>query len=734
MPQDTLQRAKECYADTKEAWRENHHRMREDLLFGDRAEPQQWDDEALKARRGRVCLTLDRTEQYRAQVINEARKNKPAMTAMPVDSRGDVLVARQLDGMLRHIEYRSRAQIAYDWAVQGAADCGIGWIRIVPEVIDPATNQQDICIKRVIDHLSIVIDGTEPDGSDARHGFAETLISRKRFEAEFPGAAASSWEATDGSWITEQDVLVLEHQYVEETKRNMIVVAMPNGDEMTLGEDEYWDEAKRIGYRPQVVRKFEATERVVKWCKFNRDELLEETTYPGRWIGMVPVIGYESYVNGKRRLCGITRRMMQSQRAYNYERSAGIEAVAMQPKAPVMTPHEAVEGHEEHWQKLGNGNPAYLPYNHIDGNGNPIPKPDRLAPPQYPAAFAQGGQMAIADMEGAIGMNRANLGQPGNATSGRQERERKEQGATATYHFPDNQARSIEHVGRIVVGQIPVIYDTKRQAKILGMDGQQGAVMIDPSMQQAVAKRGKRVIAINPTVGQYDVRVKPGPSYTTQREEAVEGIKASLGASPAAAGVLLPAMMKMQDWPDADRYARMLIAMLPPEVQAIANEGQGDDEEEIPPQVQAKLRQMQGHMQQMAQMLDAGEQHVQKLEADAQRLQAENQQLKADRGLETARLAAEMEADEANEDTARYRAETERLKVAGALMPTQTLEVDEQKPGQEAQPQPGGDLAAIVQALMQRQSQLEALLAQLVQQPQGDMQEPAPGQFAQQPA
>lgn len=266
MPQDQLQRAKEVYQDAKEAWRDNHQRMRVDLHFCDPAEPQQWDSEVLTVRKGRVSLTLDRTGQYRMQVVNDARKNKPGMNAMPVDSRGDVAVAQQLDGILRHIEYRSRAQIAYDWSVQGAADCGVGWIRIVPKVVDPATNQQEICIERVIDHLSIVIDGTEPDGSDAMHGFAETVIPKRQFKREFPKASVASWESTDSNWITDNGVLVLEYQYVVETTRNMIVVEMPDGAELTLGEDEYWELAKKIGYKPQFVRNFEAVDRTVKWC------------------------------------------------------------------------------------------------------------------------------------------------------------------------------------------------------------------------------------------------------------------------------------------------------------------------------------------------------------------------------------------------------------------------------------------------------------------------------------
>jgi hypothetical protein len=101
----------------KEAWRENHQRMRSDLRFCDPAVPEQWDADVLQTRKaaGRVTLTLDRTGQYRMQVVNDARKNKPGMNAMPVDSRADVLVAQQLDG-IRNDELLMRGDILYGMA------------------------------------------------------------------------------------------------------------------------------------------------------------------------------------------------------------------------------------------------------------------------------------------------------------------------------------------------------------------------------------------------------------------------------------------------------------------------------------------------------------------------------------------------------------------------------------------------------------------------------------------
>ena len=74
-------------------------------------------------------------------------------------------------------------------------------------------------------------------------------------------------------------------------------------------------------------------------------------------------------------------------------------------------------------------------------------------------------------MEASVGMYKSNLGQQSNAVSGRAKLADQREGDTANFHYIDNLRRSMEHMGRIVVGMIPRIFDTRRQAKIMGKDG-----------------------------------------------------------------------------------------------------------------------------------------------------------------------------------------------------------------------------------------------------------------------
>lgn len=629
------------FKDDESYWAEQFKGMREDMHFSNPADPQQWDENVRRARESSVdgarpCLTFDQTNQYIAQVVNDSRQNKPSIKVMPSEG-GDVAVANAIEGVIRHIEYQSRAGITYDTAQEHAARIGLGWMRVLPVVVNEKLNQQEVRIQRVHDPLSVMLDpdSTEPDGSDATRGWVTSTLSKKAFERRFQGAKPASWNGqTAPGWFTTDGLRIAERFTVVSKKSNRLLVRGPDGT-MELTEDEYWRLAQTTGFRPEVTGSYEAEERSVRWLTMSGAEILEETDFPSKWIPLIPVLGYELWVEGKRYLCGMVRRMRDAQQAYNYERSAYIESVALQPKSPWVASAEAIEGYEEIWAGANTSNRSYLPWNAYGEDGDTqIPQPTRLPPPTIPASFIQGGQMALSDIQASIGMYRANLGAPSNETSGKAINARKIEGDTANFHYIDNLSRSMEHLGRIVVDMIPQIYDTPRVARILGEDGTSDSVKIDPNMPEPAAKnRDGKVVTINPNVGEYDVRVKVGPSFTSLRQESGEAMAQLLQRAPNLIPVLGPEWIRNQDWPNAEKVAKLLLAMAPPQVQAIES-----DKTDIPPEVMAKMQGMQQELQQCQQLL--------------QKMGEEYNKLEGDRSNDT--LKAQIDA---------YNAETNRLKV-----------------------------------------------------------------------
>lgn len=655
--QDRLQQARERYQDALDAMAENHARMREDLEFSNPTDPQQWPREAQEIRKGRPCYTFDRTNQFIAQIVNDSRANKPRIQVLPVDSKGDKWTAQVIGGLIRHIEYTSRADQANDTAIDHSARIGLGWLRVVPEVVRPETNEQEIIIKRIHDPFSVLLEAgsVDPDGADATCGFVTTRMTKKRFQREYPKAktGGEGWPTERAElWSGEDGITICEYFYITEKAEEYVTIQLPDGTKGNIPAGEFSKVEAELGYRPLTVGKpYEAVQRKQTWCKMTGAEVLEETEFPCRYVPLVPVYGDELWVDGKRYLSGVVRKMRAAQQAYNMERSAAIEYVALQPKSPFIAPFEAIEAHEEHWQRLNTGNPAYLPYNHVDETGNPIPPPSRQSPPPMPAAFTALGQIASQDMEASVGMHKANLGQQGNEQSGRAIMARQREGDAATYHYQDNLVRSISHLGRIIVDMLPRIYDATRTARILGEDGKQEFVEIRPGSGGAV-REGKKTLSVDLSAGQYDVRVTAGASHATQRQEAAFGIQQIL-ASPAGAAVapaLIPAMMELQDWPNSEKYARAVQAMTPPEVKAAMEDE--EDAPQIPPQVQAQMQQMQQHIQQLEQMLDAAEGEMAKVEAERQNSQTAAQKVAIDAELGAGKL--EIDA---------HRAETERMRV-----------------------------------------------------------------------
>ena len=121
--EEALKRFKYC----EEAEQQNRARALDDLKF---SLGEQWPDAVRRARENdpngaRPCLTVNKLGQYVRQVVNDSRQNKPAIKVRPVDSGADPEVADKLQGLVRHIEDNSRADIAYDTAIEFAVRAGL---------------------------------------------------------------------------------------------------------------------------------------------------------------------------------------------------------------------------------------------------------------------------------------------------------------------------------------------------------------------------------------------------------------------------------------------------------------------------------------------------------------------------------------------------------------------------------------------------------------------------------
>jgi hypothetical protein len=358
----------------------------------------------------------------------------------------------------------------------------------------------------------------------------------------------------------------------------------------------------------------------VKWVKTNGHEILDQTDWPGKWIPIIPVLGEELHIEGKRILSGVVRHAKDPQRMYNVWKSYETETITLAPKAPWIVDLKSIEGQEATWRTANTKNHAYLPFNSANGT-RPGPQRNLAEPPV--AAITNAAMYAADDLKATTGIYDAALGAKSNENSGIAIQRRNNQSQTANFHLVDNLSKSIRHGGRIIVDLIPKIYDTARAVRILGEDKAEEVVMIN----QIFERNGKDV-HYDVGSGKYDVVVDTGPSFETKRQEAVASMIDMSGKNPQIMQVAGDIMIKNMDWPGAQEIAERLRKTLPPNL--VEENGQN---QQIPPQVQ----------QQMGQMNQLIEQLTSQLKHKTEQIETKTLELESRERIEMAKLQVQSE-------------------------------------------------------------------------------------------
>ena len=154
----------------------------------------QWPDEMLSSRDldGKISLTLNKTRVHCLQVENEMRKNKVGVNIRPTGGGATYDAAQIFEGIVRHIEYISRAQTAYMTAARFQIRTGIGYVRLITDYVGPDTFDQDIYIRRVKDPSTVYLDPdiNDEDGSDATFGFVYDDMPKEEYRDQ---STLSTW-------------------------------------------------------------------------------------------------------------------------------------------------------------------------------------------------------------------------------------------------------------------------------------------------------------------------------------------------------------------------------------------------------------------------------------------------------------------------------------------------------------------------------------------------------------
>ena len=591
----------------------------------------------------RPCLTINKLPQHVHQVTNDQRQNRPSGKVIPADDKADIAVAEVYNGMVRHIQYISDADVAYDTACENQVTYGEGYIRILTEYCDDNTFNQDIKIGRIRNSFSVYMDPMiqDPTGADAKWCFVTEDITRAEYHRLYPNASPANTLQSMGvgdeslsQWLNENTVRIAEYFYVDYDRATLNLYP----GNMTAFEGTPEDRDLRAIYgKPKRTR--QADRKRIKWCKINGYEILEEQEWAGQYIPVVRVVGNEFEVDGRLFVSGLVRNAKDAQRMYNYWVSQEAEMLALAPKAPFIGYGGQFEGYEDKWKTANTNNYPYLEVNPdvTDGQGNMLPLPQRAQPPMASSGLLQAKAGAAEDIKASTGQYNASLGMGSNERSGKAILARQREGDVGTYHYQDNLARAVRHVTRQLVDLIPKIYDTERIARIIGEDGEVSNVKLNPEQPEAMKKivdpQNPDVVIekiYNPGVGKYDVVVSTGPGYATKRQEALEAMAQLLQGNPDLWKVAGDLFVKNMDWPGAQEMAKRFAKTIDPKI--LQDSDKSPELQAAEQQIQAmgaEMEQMHQMIQNVGKSIEAQDMKRKDYEAQIKAYQAETQRIAA---------------------------------------------------------------------------------------------------------
>lgn len=615
-------------ATTDEAiWRECAERLRiavaaesENRIRGIAAKSfrwgEQWDADVRNVRKidGRPALTINHTNTFCQRQENTLRQQRPRIKCQPVGDGADVDTATVVNGLIRHIEDRSTASVAYDTGVKNAVDIGWGYWRVVSEYINPMSFDQELLIKMIRNPFTVYMDpaAVMPDGRDQYWCVISETMKRSEYKRRYPKAANAEWRYVDApgdmtlDWESREEVRLAEYYRIHEVRDSLVKFSDGSVKYRSQMADPKYVQAVGL----TIIAERPTTRRAVQWFRLNGKTVVDRREDPGEHIPVVRCEGNVEDVNGRVLRKGMVEDLKDPAQMTNYWRTAETERYALAPKAPWVAAEGQLEGHPE-WNDANQKSYSTLIYKPIAGPDGmtPLPPPQRTNPAQVEAGMQEAANGAYRDLMSVAGMPQEDPELRARIVSGNKHLQRR-QGMQDLTHFQyyDNQTLAIAWTGVLLLERIPAYYDTRRMQRIIREDGQAELVELnapEPHPENPAVERVKNDM----TVGRYAVVMDTGPGYATKREEAAENL-VELLSTPLGEQVATTSgdiIVRNMDFPGSDEVADRIAVTIPGALDKIM-EGLPKQAQTIIGSLQAQMKQRDEQIQSMALEIKYGQQ------------------------------------------------------------------------------------------------------------------------------
>ena len=543
---------------------------------------EQWDPIVLEQRKGLPNLVINSIPQFTAQLVGDWRESRRAIKVVPANDE-DTDAASVRGDLIRAIEMQSRANRTYDSAFESLVQCGDGAFRVCVEYARDDVFDQDIRIRPIEDALSVVWDrfSVDPTGRDARHVFVDDRIPKDEFHRKYPDCEPDELMSDNmlsdmqiEGWCDQDSYRVTEYWRLIERQR---VLAMFENGKVFVVEDDNMQEIVEANGPPIKSR--------LTWVTYAQMHLVtgfEILSGPYEYkLSRLPILrmsGRTVNIGGRRVRYGLVRFMKDAVRLKNFWRSVAAEQLGYAPKAQWIATESAVEGYEDELRKAHLSRDPLIKVSDEAIIGQNI---QRLDPPAPQAALLNEAAVNAQDMKDVTGIHDASLGVRSNEVSGRAIQARQREGDIASLTFYDNANEAVLEAGDVINQLLPQIYDGTRVVRIIGEDEALKFMKLNDPMDPN---------AVDLSIGQYDVALSTGTSYTTRRVEAAQAMMDAIQVWPQLMTVAGDLVAKAQDWPGAEKLSERLKKTIPPQ---FLDEEEGGGPGLSPEQIQEMQMQLQ---------------------------------------------------------------------------------------------------------------------------------------------
>lgn len=579
---------------------------------------------------GLPSLVVDNLGPICDQIINDWIRNRMGIIIGPGDAVATEATAKILSGYVRNVEYLSRGRLHYDQAFKNMVRGNRGVIGVLTRR-KPGTFKQELYIRGFKDSNAVYFDpfAKEIDLTDMDFAFVRDIRGQTEFKHLHPGDEIETdfadWGEDFSDWVRDDGVIVAEYWKVIVKMRKIQqltkAIRITRGNRIISTDVVYKDEYKKLPRGVEVATdpadggkpmEDEEPQRKVMQYEITGRNILSRTEWLGSVIPLVPMIGREIIVEGKKKIFSAISRALDPQCQLNYAESGIAEELGTTVRAPYIGALGQFKTMSAAWKVANLQRFPFLEYDMVGVGDKLAPPPTRQAHEPQIQALALASDRAQNNIRMTTGMNKSTLGiEDYKARSGRAINALKSEGDNSTFDLPAAGSSALEVIGCIIVDVAPKIIGAAELIQILNDEEKQETVLVNAPVDHPSMPKGQDVAHLLDQ-GEYKVRVSAAPSHQTMREETQAILTDLFQELPEPQKVMIAApLVREMNFNGKDGIAERLEL---PQYKKPA-----DGSPAIPPEAQAVIQQGQ-------QLVQAAQQHIQVLERerDAKVLDLEN--------------------------------------------------------------------------------------------------------------